>query len=892
MQEWEDVFKFVIMALAVAVFVAIGIELVIGWRLPARQRAGARSPAFEWARLRGLRHRGRLLVPAQHQIIVRSGDRVHYVSLSRRAQFAIAGLAFFALVWAGFGTLVWIDFRAGVAGKAGEVDGVGRAAAEAHADGLQQDVARLSATIAQNEAELDRLTTLNQSLLGDVAALEERQQSAAQSQVRDEQSQAALRQRLAQAKANLVALGRTKQALDKDLAATRARLQGITEDRARIVTERDKLRSNAGELELEVAELGKDRGGLATELGAARRELAAIGPDRHRLAEERDALRADLRVVEGQLPALTGERDALAMQLNAARQEVAALSTDRSRLAGERDDFAEELDAARQRLVVLDLARGALVTELSETEGHLADLTGERDGLARRLDAAEQKVAAIGAERDGLATERDRLLADLNELDGRLADLAGERERLAGELDAAQGQVAAVGAERDRVLAERDGLAGDLNEAKGRIADDRERLAKELDAARQAHAALGTERDRVIAERDNLQAERDGKTADLNAVDGRLADLTDERDRLNGELDAARQEFAAISADRDRVTEERDALAAEQTIMLGQLASLAAAKDRLAAALDAERLAQRVAQRQRIEGDSRIALADHFGPEGEVVKRRLASKQLSSKLGVADIRLADMIEARDRLIAERNQLVARLDVIEENFGRLTQDHGSVIARLDESTSESLGTIERTIAMTGLDVDRLLQRVGTGSNGQGGPFIAFTEEQPGTELANRLARLESQIDRMDGLQRVLATLPLASPLDNGWQTSPYGKRRDPISGRWALHSGLDMTSHAHSPIYATAPGRVTFVGWRGGFGKMVEIDHGLGVRTRYGHMRAIYVERGQKIDFRDRLGQLGNTGRSTGSHLHYEILIDGNPQDPAKFLSAGKHVFKG
>ena len=74
--------------------------------------------------------------------------------------------------------------------------------------------------------------------------------------------------------------------------------------------------------------------------------------------------------------------------------------------------------------------------------------------------------------------------------------------------------------------------------------------------------------------------------------------------------------------------------------------------------------------------------------------------------------------------------------------------------------------------------------------------------------------------------------------------------------------------------------------------MVEIDHGLGVRTRYGHMRAIYVERGQKIDFRDRVGQLGNTGRSTGSHLHYEILIDGNPQDPAKFLRAGKHVFKG
>ena len=86
--------------------------------------------------------------------------------------------------------------------------------------------------------------------------------------------------------------------------------------------------------------------------------------------------------------------------------------------------------------------------------------------------------------------------------------------------------------------------------------------------------------------------------------------------------------------------------------------------------------------------------------------------------------------------------------------------------------------------------------------------------------------------------------------------------------------------------------VTFVGRKGPYGKMVEIDHGYGLKTRYGHLRTILVKRGQKIDFRHKVGIIGSTGRSTGRHLHYEIVSDGRPQDPAKFMKAGKYVFKG
>ena len=86
--------------------------------------------------------------------------------------------------------------------------------------------------------------------------------------------------------------------------------------------------------------------------------------------------------------------------------------------------------------------------------------------------------------------------------------------------------------------------------------------------------------------------------------------------------------------------------------------------------------------------------------------------------------------------------------------------------------------------------------------------------------------------------------------------------------------------------------MTSVGWNGGYGKMVEVDHGFGIRTRYGHMNKIYVKRGQEIDFRQRLGQMGTTGRSTAEHLHYEILVDGVPVDPEAFLRAGVFAFSG
>ena len=118
------------------------------------------------------------------------------------------------------------------------------------------------------------------------------------------------------------------------------------------------------------------------------------------------------------------------------------------------------------------------------------------------------------------------------------------------------------------------------------------------------------------------------------------------------------------------------------------------------------------------------------------------------------------------------------------------------------------------------------------------------------------------------------------------TSPFGYRVDPFLGRLALHPGVDLAEAYGAEIHAAATGRIVHAGLAGGYGIMVEIDHGNGLATRYAHMSEALVEEGQEVDKGAVLGRLGSTGRSTGPHLHYEVRVDGEPVDPERYLRAG------
>jgi murein DD-endopeptidase MepM/ murein hydrolase activator NlpD len=160
------------------------------------------------------------------------------------------------------------------------------------------------------------------------------------------------------------------------------------------------------------------------------------------------------------------------------------------------------------------------------------------------------------------------------------------------------------------------------------------------------------------------------------------------------------------------------------------------------------------------------------------------------------------------------------------------------------------------------------------------------------FADRIQHAASDMSDAHALEAAARDLPLAQPTAGAEKSSGFGVRYDPFTGRPAYHSGLDFSGGRMAPIHATAPGVVSFTGVRSGYGNTVEVDHGHGFKTRYAHLAAISVHVGQQVAVGQRLGGMGSTGRSTGTHLHYEVWVNGRAQNPDRFLKAGAYVQQG
>ncbi len=158
-----------------------------------------------------------------------------------------------------------------------------------------------------------------------------------------------------------------------------------------------------------------------------------------------------------------------------------------------------------------------------------------------------------------------------------------------------------------------------------------------------------------------------------------------------------------------------------------------------------------------------------------------------------------------------------------------------------------------------------------------------------DFAERISNAANDLSDMRGLQRNSERIPFGRPTIGTRTTSGFGVRFDPFNRTPRFHQGQDFSGAYLTPIYATAPGVVSFVGVRSGYGNCVEIDHGGGFKTRYAHLAAFAVRAGQRVAVDQRIASMGNTGRSTGTHLHYEIWQNSRPQNPSRFLKAGDYV---
>ncbi len=181
-------------------------------------------------------------------------------------------------------------------------------------------------------------------------------------------------------------------------------------------------------------------------------------------------------------------------------------------------------------------------------------------------------------------------------------------------------------------------------------------------------------------------------------------------------------------------------------------------------------------------------------------------------------------------------------------------------------------------------------------GVGGPLIQAKDPRALAAVldidegfAGRVQRAAADLSDMRGLTDAAATLPLARPTQNTTESSGFGVRVDPFTGEPAFHSGQDFAGAFMTPIHATAPGVISFTGLRSGYGNTVEIDHGRGFKTRYAHLQATFVTVGQHVALGQKIAAMGSTGRSTGDHLHYEVWVNGRPQNPLRFVKAGDYV---
>lgn len=212
----------------------------------------------------------------------------------------------------------------------------------------------------------------------------------------------------------------------------------------------------------------------------------------------------------------------------------------------------------------------------------------------------------------------------------------------------------------------------------------------------------------------------------------------------------------------------------------------------------------------------------------------------------------------------------------------------------DGIENNLDGIRQSLQNAGVGLASLLSRVRRDKEtaGTGGPYIPAPMPRSTDRLNISLVSLNRVLDRWYDLSLLQDALPIGQPVKKIRVTSPFGAREDPFQGAPARHEAVDLGGMTGEPVFATAPGKVIRAGQWGWYGNMVEIDHGLGFRTRYAHMDKIFVSKGDAVRAGDRIGTVGNTGRSTGAHLHYEIRVRGYPVDPMTFIKAKRNVFKG
>ena len=361
--------------------------------------------------------------------------------------------------------------------------------------------------------------------------------------------------------------------------------------------------------------------------------------------------------------------------------------------------------------------------------------------------------------------------------------------------------------------------------------------------------------------------------------------------------------LTALSDDRDQRVQEAAGAQTRFNLALGQVSAM---QERLLASEDARReletgvdviqntLRRTISERDeaRARADSAtLALVQQSGV-GHTDLGRIHDTEVT--LDVMAQALVTTAAERDLKAAEVAKASAETALIVKQKAEIEARNDVIFGKLEEALTVSVAPLDKMFRDAGVDPDQLIGAVRSGYSGQGGPLSPISLSTMGLSGSPDETRANAILAGLDtvNLYRIAAfKVPLGLPVHTAFRfTSGFGFRNDPINGAGRMHEGQDLAGDYGSPIYAPADGTVTFAGWESGYGRLIKIQHAFGIETRYGHLSQIRVDVGQKVSRGDRIGDMGNSGRSTGTHLHYEVRLGGTAVNPMTFIRAANNVF--
>jgi murein DD-endopeptidase MepM/ murein hydrolase activator NlpD len=228
---------------------------------------------------------------------------------------------------------------------------------------------------------------------------------------------------------------------------------------------------------------------------------------------------------------------------------------------------------------------------------------------------------------------------------------------------------------------------------------------------------------------------------------------------------------------------------------------------------------------------------------------------------------------------------------------LSREETALLVGVDHEVYTRIGAVQAVLNRVGINPDKMEDKVAAREGGEGGPLMplnamhidGISDASFVTAYGDASGHARELAELFAGLSHV----PLTTPVHGTefYLSSGFGARIDPFTRHLAFHPGMDFAGPWGAVVCSTAPGVVDYAGPRGGYGNMVEVDHGFGIKTRYGHLSSILVKVGSKVSKGTPIGKLGSTGRSTGPHVHYEIWLADVVRDPSRFIEAGRHVLQ-